>query len=163
MLLVLFLLLCPPSPAWAGSASPAFVALNHSDAATETIPDGVYTDTALEALNRLVFRYEMVHFNTDSSVLLPAGQRALRRKTRWLQAHPEATVTIEGHCDERGSAAYNMELGDRRAAAARAFLMEQGIAPHRIRVVSWGKTRPDVTGKGESVWYYNRRAECLPK
>ena len=163
MLLVLPLFLCPPSPAWAGSSSPVLVALSHSDGATESIPDAVYTDKALEALNRLVFRYEMVHFNTDSSVLLPAGQRALRRKARWLMAHPHATVTVEGHCDERGSSEYNMELGARRAEAARAFLIEQGIAPHRIQIVSWGKERPDVTGIGASVWFYNRRAECLPE
>jgi peptidoglycan-associated lipoprotein len=130
---------------------------------TEVIPEDVFIDTGFHFLNRLVFRYEMVHFNVDSSVLLPAGQRALYRKVRWLQEHPDTTVVVEGHCDARGTSEYNMELGARRAASVRAFLIEQGIAPHRVQVVSWGKERPYVSGNGEQVWFHNRRAEFLPR
>ena len=81
---------------------------------------------------------------------------------RWLQEHPEATVVVEGHCDARGTATYNKELGAQRAEAARAFLIEQGISPDRIQVVSLGKERPDVLGWGASIWFYNRRVEFLP-
>ena len=70
-------------------------------------------------------------------------------------------MIVEGHCDERGSTAYNMDLGNRRAEAVRVYLIEQGIAPHRIQIVSWGKERPDAAGSGERAWSLNRRAEFL--
>ena len=78
-------------------------------------------------------------------------------------AHPDATVIVEGHCDARGSEAYNVALGERRAQAVRTYLIEQGIAPNRIQVISWGKARPEVAGSGEDAWSHNRRAEFLPR
>jgi outer membrane protein OmpA-like peptidoglycan-associated protein len=163
LLLVLTLGLTAPAPASAGSAPPSLTALIDDAPYTEAIPEDIFADPGFSYLNRFVFRYEMVHFNVDSSVLLPGGKRALHRKIRWLQEHPEATVVVEGHCDARGTAAYNKQLGARRAEATRAFLIEQGIAPRRIQVVSLGKERPDVPGSGARIWFYNRRAEFLPR
>jgi peptidoglycan-associated lipoprotein len=161
-LLVMALCLMPPRPASAGAPSPSTVSSNERTQEMEAVPEGIYTQPAYHYLNRLVFRYENVHFDFNSSVLLPTGQHALRRKVRWLQEHPEATVLVEGHCDERGSAAYNFELGVRRSEAARAFLIKEGIAPGRIQIVSRGKTRPEAPGRGEPAWSRNRRAEFLP-
>jgi len=165
MLLLLTLIGClaPCAAAWAGSAPPGSATLAAAPTGTEAIPAEHLTGSAVEALEMLLFRFENVHFNLDSSVLLPAGKRALNRKVAWLASHPEATVIVEGHCDARGSSAYNLRLGRRRAETVRAYLVEQGIAPRRIQVVSWGKERPEASGSGESAWSRNRRADFLPR
>lgn len=156
---LLIFCLCAPAAALADNTPPESATL----AATQPVPDAILSGPAVDALERLVFRYENVHFNLNSSVLLPAGKRALDRKIDWLAAHPETTVIVEGHCDPRGSSEYNMALGTRRAEAARAYLTEQGVAPERIQVVSWGEERPDYPGTGEHVWALNRRAEVVPQ
>ena len=153
----------PAAPASAATAAPDLRAMLDDKPDTEAIPAEFFTDPGFSYLNRFVFRYEMVYFNVDSSVLLPDARRALHRKIRWLLEHPEATVVVEGHCDARGTSAYNRQLGARRAEATRAFLIAQGIAPGRIQVVSLGKARPDVPGWGARIWFYNRRAEFLPR
>ena len=163
LLLGLTLGLTAPAPASAGTAPPNLTAMIDDNLYTEAVPAEIFSNPDFSYLNRFVFRYEMVHFNVDSSELLPGGKRALHRKIRWLQEHPDATVVVEGHCDARGTAAYNKQLGARRAAAARIFLIEQGIAPDRIQVVSLGEERPDLPGWGVSIWFYNRRAEFLPR
>jgi len=163
LMLVLSLSLSCPGTILAGSTPPGSAPMTAQLPEEESIPADILASTAIDTLDRMIFRYETVHFNVDSSVLLPAGRRALDRKVAWLMAHPDATVIVEGHCDERGTPAYNMSLGHRRAEAARAYLIAQGIAPHRIQVVSWGKTRPDVPGNGENAWWRNRRAEFLPR
>jgi len=161
LLLILTMGLAPGTVTWAGSTPPASLAANQAD--TEAVPAERLTGSAIDALERLIFRYENVHFNLDSSVLLPGGKRALDRKVAWLASHPGATVIVEGHCDARGSTEYNMALGKHRAEAVRVYLIEQGIAPQRIQVVSWGKERPDAAGSGERAWSQNRRAEFLPR
>jgi len=163
LLLTLILCLAPCAATWAGSAPPGSATLAAAPTGTEAIPAEHLTGSAVEALEMLLFRFENVHFNLDSSVLLPAGKRALNRKVAWLASHPEATVIVEGHCDARGSSAYNLRLGRRRAETVRAYLVEQGIAPRRIQVVSWGKERPEASGSGESAWSRNRRADFLPR
>jgi len=155
--------LSAPGAASAGATAPRLTAMIDDKPDTEAIPEAFFSDPGFSYLNRFVFRYEMVYFNLDSSVLLPAGKQVLRRKVHWLQEHPDASVVVEGHCDARGTSAYNLKLGAQRAEAARTFLIEQGIAPQCIQVVSLGKTRPDVAGWGASIWFYNRRAEFLPR
>ena len=76
----------------------------------------------------------------------------------WLQRYPEVRVTIEGHCDERGTREYNLALGDRRANAAKNYLQSRGIDPSRMTVISWGKERPTALGSDETAWAQNRRA-----
>ena len=72
-------------------------------------------------------------------------------------------MTIEGHCDERGTREYNLALGERRAAAARDYLLAQGVDPARIKVISYGKERPAVLGSNESAWQQNRRGISIVK
>ena len=83
------------------------------------------------------------------------------RQAAFLKANPALTVTLEGHCDERGTREYNLALGERRGSAARDFLLAQGVDSARIRVVSYGKERPAVSGSNEGSWARNRRAATV--
>ncbi len=80
------------------------------------------------------------------------------RQAGFLRGNPSLTVTIEGHCDERGTREYNLALGERRATAARDYLLAQGVDPARIRVISYGKDRPLAAGSTEQSWSKTRRA-----
>jgi peptidoglycan-associated lipoprotein len=101
---------------------------------------------------------DRIFFDVDRASLSSEAQNRLAAQARWLNAHPEITVLIEGHCDERGTREYNFALGERRGAATRDYLVALGIAPQRLRVVSFGKERPAMVGTGELVWSQNRRA-----
>lgn len=101
---------------------------------------------------------DTVHFATDSSDIDAEAQGILAKQAAWLQKFPRVNVTIEGHCDERGTREYNLALGDRRANSAKAYLVSQGIAASRLTTISYGKERPIATGSDESAWAQNRRA-----
>ncbi|HET6550306.1 MAG TPA: peptidoglycan-associated lipoprotein Pal [Solirubrobacter sp.] len=101
---------------------------------------------------------DRVFFGTDEYTLDAQAQETLRRQAEWLSAHPATTVTVEGHADERGTRAYNLALGARRANSAREFLVAQGVAPTRVRAVTYGKERPVALCSAESCWSQNRRA-----
>ncbi len=101
---------------------------------------------------------DTVHFATDKSDVDSEAQGILTGHAKWLVAHPSVRVTIEGHCDERGTREYNLALGDRRATAAKNFLVSQGVPADRINTISYGKERPVATGSDESAWAQNRRA-----
>jgi peptidoglycan-associated lipoprotein len=98
-----------------------------------------------------------IHFDFDSSTLTPEAQEILKKKAQWLQDNPEKTTTIEGHCDERGTNAYNLALGDRRAASAKAFMVDLGISASRLTTISYGEERPMDPGHNEAAWAKNRR------
>lgn len=100
---------------------------------------------------------EDIYFAFDKSILTPASQENLTQKAEWLRQNPNATLTVEGHCDERGTAEYNLALGDRRAESAKAFLVDLGIAASRITTISYGEERPVCTDKTEECWAKNRR------
>ncbi len=101
---------------------------------------------------------DRVFFETNKSDLSQEARQTLDRQATWLKRYPSVRVTIEGHCDERGTREYNMALGARRANAARAYLVALGIGGDRVQTVSYGAERPAVLGTGESVWAQNRRA-----
>ncbi len=100
---------------------------------------------------------EDIYFEFDKSTLSPAAQDNLLRKAEWLRENPAATVTIEGHCDERGTNEYNLALGDRRAESAKAFLIDLGIDPSRLTTISYGEERPVDPRNAEEAWAKNRR------
>ena len=102
-----------------------------------------------------------VYFGYDSSALSDDAQATLMRQAGFLRGNPSLTVTIEGHCDERGTREYNLALGERRATAARDYLLAQGVDPARIRVISYGKERPVASGSNEQSWSKNRRAATV--
>ncbi len=121
--------------------------------------NGTATNTDLgatqEGLNQSAG--DSVFFDTDSSTLTSEGQRTLQAQAAWLAKYPSVTLTIEGHCDERGTREYNLALGERRANSARAYLVSLGVDPNRLQVVSYGKDRPFAVGSDESSWAQNRR------
>ena len=101
---------------------------------------------------------DRVFFDTDSSSLTSEGQATLAKQAQWLKQYGNVNVTVEGHCDERGTREYNIALGERRASVAKRFLVDQGIPANRISTISYGKERPAVVGSDDSAWSQNRRA-----
>ncbi len=107
------------------------------------------------------FMNEDIYFAFDQSSLTSDAQAILQQKAQWLQSRPDVSVTIEGHCDERGTTEYNIALGDRRAESAKSFLMNLGISASRMNTVSYGEERPADPGHNESAWARNRRAHFV--
>ena len=99
-----------------------------------------------------------IHFELDSAALSDEARATLEKHALWLQGHRDVKVTVEGHCDERGTVDYNLALGEQRARAARDYLVSLGVAAERLRVVSYGKERPLDPGNNEAAWARNRRA-----
>jgi peptidoglycan-associated lipoprotein len=104
-----------------------------------------------------VVMQEDIYFEFDKSTLTPAAQDNLLKKAAWLRENPDATATIEGHCDERGTNEYNLALGDRRAESAKAFLIDLGIDSARLTTISYGEERPVDPRHVEEAWAKNRR------
>lgn len=100
----------------------------------------------------------LIHFEFDRSGIEPADRAALDRKAAILTANPAVRVRIAGYCDERGSLEYNLALGNRRAAAAKQYLIERGIGAGRLDAVSFGSASPVDSGRNEAAWALNRRA-----
>ncbi len=104
-----------------------------------------------------------VHFEYDAYHIRPADAAKLDANAQWLRSNPKHVVLIEGHCDERGTQEYNVALGEHRAKATMTYLVSQGVEPHRIRLISYGKERPMCTDESDGCWSRNRRAHFLVK
>jgi len=102
-----------------------------------------------------------IFFPFDDATIRNDQKTALNADFEWLKAHPGVKVRIEGNCDERGTAEYNLALGERRVEAVQTYLMAEGIAASRISTISYGKDRPFVLGHDESAWKWNRRDHLL--
>ena len=107
------------------------------------------------------FVMEDIFFDFDSFTILPEAQGILSSKAEWLQGNPDVSVTIEGHCDERGTIEYNLALGDRRAQSAKDFLINLGIAESRLNTISYDEERPVDPDSNEDAWARNRRAHFV--
>jgi peptidoglycan-associated lipoprotein len=101
----------------------------------------------------------LIHFDFDKSVIRPDDAGVLDQKVAILRANPNLRIRISGHCDERGSAEYNLALGNRRANASKQYLVSHGVEAARIETVSYGEERPIAQGHDESAWAQNRRDE----
>jgi len=101
---------------------------------------------------------DRVFFDYDSSALSDDAKATLSAQAAFLSANPAVKITVEGHCDERGTREYNLALGDRRATAARDYLVAQGVDAARIRTISYGKERPSFIGSNPYAYSKNRRA-----
>ena len=110
---------------------------------------GSQQDLAATAGDRVFFAY-------DESTISGEGQQILQRQGQWLQRYPQVSITIEGHCDERGTREYNLALGERRAQAVKKVLMALGVPAGRIQTISYGKDRPIVVGSDEAGYAQNR-------
>ena len=139
----------PPSPAIEPIRVPA-----------EPVREDPISSATLDDLNRNS-PLKPVFFELDSADITPAGQAVLDENGALLKRNATWTITIEGHCDERGTAEYNLALGERRAIAARAYLISLGLPAERLRTVSYGKEFPFDPGHDEAAMAKNRRAHFI--
>ena len=135
-------------------ATPAPTAVPAPRAAEDTLPASV------EEINRRGYLKD-AFFDFDRFEIRTSERDALAGDGTWLRAHPGIRVRIEGHCDERGTADYNMALGQRRAAAVQEYLVSLGVDASRLQTISYGKERPFATGHDEAAWAQNRRGHFV--
>ncbi|MDE2179386.1 MAG: peptidoglycan-associated lipoprotein Pal [candidate division NC10 bacterium] len=143
-----------------GKCQAAFVALREKMAAAPVTPQPETTQAGGAAQEK-ASPLKDIFFDFDKSSIRADMKKSLAENMRWLKANPTASIIIEGHCDERGTVEYNQGLGQRRAASVKKYLVAAGIGAKRIKVVSYGKERPFVTGHDESAWKWNRRAHFV--
>lgn len=101
---------------------------------------------------------DRVFFGYDQYDLTGEARSTVERQAQWLKQYPNTTMTVEGHCDERGTREYNLALGEKRAMTVRNYLIANGIAPNRVQTISYGKERPAVLGSDDTSWAQNRRS-----
>jgi peptidoglycan-associated lipoprotein len=160
LLAALFLLAaCETAPNATGDAA-GTAASGSSTSGSSTASSG--SDAA--STNEMTINEELISigdrvlFDFDSYELTSSAKSILNNQATFLSSNPSVRITIEGHCDERGTREYNLALGESRASATRDYLVAQGVNPARIKIISYGKERPAVIGSNEDAWRYNRRA-----
>ena len=129
-------------------------------------PPGTATDDSVDLVELPAMQADLVakagsdtvYFGTDKSDLDEQSQATLAAQARWFIANPSVRGSIEGHADERGTREYNLALGERRANAAKQFLIANGVPEGGLSAISWGKERPVAVGSNEEAWAQNRRA-----
>ena len=141
----------PPAPPPAPAAAPAPKALSE---------DELFAQKSLAQLNNERPLGD-VFFDLDASTIKEESKAALSTNATWLKRWTSTRISIEGHCDERGTAEYNLGLGERRANAVKAYLVELGIPADRLVIVSKGKESPFCTDKNEACWQQNRRGHFV--
>ena len=161
----------PPSPSAAKASEPAATPAPARPAQrpsqpTAQAPKPRYPDAATRAhINELLARIEDAYFDYDKATLRPDAVKSLEKDStelrNILKDYPEYKLTIEGHCDERGSAEYNIALGEKRAAAAKEYLVNVGIPAGQLSTVSYGKEKPACNDHEEGCWQKNRRVHIV--
>ena len=126
---------------------------------------GMIISTDIEELQRVIDEGKVrpIFFEYDKAELSAEAKRTLEENARWIRRFPKVTVTIEGHSDERGTEEYNLALGDRRAQAAKDYLVQLGVQSRQLGAVSYGEERPFDPGHDEAAWAKNRRAHFLAR
>ncbi|MEX1035097.1 MAG: peptidoglycan-associated lipoprotein Pal [Sneathiella sp.] len=122
-----------------------------TESTTTTVQPGSQEDLVLNVGDRVFFGFDEYSLNGEA-------QTTLQRQAAWLNANPTVTLVIEGHADERGTREYNLALGDRRATAAKNYLVTLGVSADRLSTISYGKERPVALGHNEAAWAQNRRS-----
>lgn len=148
---VLLLAACESAPSDTGMAAGGGGAGSSSSSANQGPRPGSQEDLVVNVGDRVFFDFDQYSVRQDQRAVLD-------RQAAWLKKYPEVTVTVEGHADERGTREYNIALGNRRATAAKNYLVALGINPNRVQTISYGKERPAVAGSNEQAWSQNRRA-----
>ena len=155
----------PPSASAAGASSTRPPAPPEPVAEPTIVPPEPIRDENINSASLIDLNTDSplkpAYFDLDSSELSSEAQRALNENSTLLKRYANWTVTIEGHCDERGTAEYNLALGERRAVAARAYLVSLGISADRLRTVSYGKEFPFDPGHDDAAYAKNRRAHFV--
>ena len=150
----------PPPPTEAAPPAPPEPSPEPAPVPAEPVTDDAIGSKSLDDLNR-DSPLKAVFFALDSNEVDSAGQQVLQRNADVLKKYTSWQVTIEGHCDERGTAEYNLALGERRSVSARTYLVSLGIPADRIKTVSYGKEFPFDPGHDEAAWSKNRRAHFV--
>jgi len=164
MLLSFFITACATTPkdtsdssgSGSGSSSSSSSVSSSSDSSSDDdssagIVPGSQEDLIVNVGDRVFFGY-------DSSELDSDNQELLQDQVAWLKQYSDVSVTIEGHCDERGTREYNLALGEKRAQAVKNYLISLGISESRVSTISYGKERPAVIGSNDGAWSQNRRS-----
>lgn len=126
----------------------------------EQAPTGPVPGSQADFVARMMGQ-DVIYFETDRFNIDSADAAALQAQAQWLLQYPDKRVTIEGHCDERGTRDYNLALGERRANGAKNYLVSLGVDAGRLSTISYGKERPVALGSDESAWAQNRRAVTI--
>ena len=153
-----------PSPgAVVGSTDPSPQASRPSQMETGSLrPDGDQTVRSTDRPRpqdfKVVSDLPDIYFDFDRHDIRPDAKRVLDANAVWLRSNGRAQVLIEGHCDDRGTDAYNLALGQQRAVAARNYLVANGVAAGRIAIISYGEQRPQCTERTDACWAQNRRS-----
>jgi len=147
---VALLAACETAPETTGNTGSGGASSNTSSAPAVQIQGGSQEDLVVNVGDRVFFGY-------DSSDLGAEARAALEQQAAWLKKYGAVRVTLEGHCDERGTREYNLALGERRANAVKDYLVALGINPSRVNTISYGKERPAAIGHNEVAWAQNRR------
>ncbi|NQV98112.1 MAG: peptidoglycan-associated lipoprotein Pal [Rhodospirillales bacterium] len=148
---------CASDPVETGMASGAGNVADAKPVETYTAPLGS-TIAAGSQEDLVVNVGDRVFFGFDEYTLDGKSRAVLDKQAAWLSANPSVTISIEGHCDERGTREYNLALGERRANSAKDYLVQLGVNPSRVRTISYGKERPVALGSTEGAWAQNRRS-----
>ena len=158
-LMVLFIAACASKPKDASDASGSGATTSDDDSVegsiTETTGSGIVAGSQEDLIVNVGDR---VFFGYDSSDLDSDALELLQDQVAWLKQNSNVSITIEGHCDERGTREYNLALGEKRAQAVKNYLVGLGINPDRVSTISYGKERPAVVGSNDGAWAQNRRS-----
>jgi len=141
-----------------GAESSTVASTSSSSSSSDATSGSSSASAALTPSEELTKIGDRVFFDYDSSALSDDAKATLSAQAAFLSANPAVKITVEGHCDERGTREYNLALGDRRATAARDYLVAQGVDAARIRTISYGKERPSFIGSNPYAYSKNRRA-----
>ena len=161
--MVLFVAACATTPKDSADSSGSGSSSSGSDVSsegniTETPGSGIVSGSQEDLIVNVGDR---VFFGYDSSDLDSDALELLQDQVAWLKQNSDVTVTIEGHCDERGTREYNLALGEKRAQAVKNYLIGLGINPDRVSTISYGKERPAVVGSNDGAWAQNRRSVTI--
>jgi len=132
-----------------------------ADQERQSQEDRLRAEGAAREASETTFVNENVYFAFDSALLSDQAQQILSSKANYLRTNSEVMITVEGHCDERGTDAYNIALGERRAEAVKNFLVDLGIGTNRLKTISYGEERPIALGQNDASWAKNRRAQFV--
>ena len=161
--MVLFVAACATTPKDSADSSGS----GSSDSGSDVSSEGIITETSGTGIvsgsqeDLIVNVGDRVFFGYDSSDLDSDALELLQDQVAWLKQNSEVSVTIEGHCDERGTREYNLALGEKRAQAVKNYLIGLGINPDRVSTISYGKERPAVVGSNDGAWAQNRRSVTI--
>lgn len=137
------------------STPPATTGNTNGNASTSTAPSGPVPGSEEDLVANVGDR---VFFALNESALTDEGKATLDRQAAWLAKYPQVSVQVAGNCDERGTEEYNLALGNRRATAAKDYLVAKGVDGSRLSTISYGKDKPTATGSDEQAWAQNRNA-----